>query len=118
MAMADEELIDEDPPVDSDDPAVDAQRGTIPSYPIPKPPLMGAVPPNESTLQMGEIDQKVVSTSFILNPLRRLAPQLLAERDALLARVAAIEALLGFVATEADLNVRVAALERFVGIKP
>jgi hypothetical protein len=78
---------------------------------------MGAVPPNESALQMGEIDQKVVSANIILNPLD-VASQLLAERDALLARVAAIEALLGFVATEADLNVRVAALERFVGIKP
>jgi hypothetical protein len=116
-AAAMDDLIDEDPPADSDDPAVDAQRGTIPSYPIPKPPLMGAVPPNESTLQMGEIDPKVVSSNIILNPLD-VASQLLAERDALLARVAAIEALLGFVATEADLNVRVAALERFVGIKP
>lgn len=116
--MADEELIDEDPPEDSDDPAVDARRGTIPSYPIPQPPVMGSVPRNESALQMGEIDPKVVSANLIAQPQGTLVEQLQAERAALLDRVAAIEALLGFVATAADLSVRVAALERFVGIHP
>jgi hypothetical protein len=111
-----DDLIDEDPPADSDDPAIDAQRGTIPSYPIPKPPVMGAVPRNESPLQMGEIDQKVVQSNILLNPLDSVLQELEAERAALLQRVAAIESLLGFVATAADLSVRVAAIERFVGI--
>ena len=112
-----DDLIDEDPPqTDSDDPAVDAQRGTIPSYPIPQPPVMGNVPRNESRLQMGEIDPKVVTSALIVQPQDSLVAQLQAERDALLQRVAAIESLLGFVATAADLSVRVAALERFVGI--
>lgn len=115
--MADEELIDEDPPADND-PAEDGRRGTIPSYPIPQPPVMGNVPRNESALQMGEIDPKVVASSLLLNPLDAAIAELQAQRDALLARVAAIEALLGFVASAADLSVRVAALERFVGIHP
>jgi hypothetical protein len=40
------------------------------------------------------------------------------QRAALLQRVAEIETLLGFVSTSDDLSVRVAALERFVGLKP
>lgn len=116
--MDESELIDEDPPQsnDSDDPAVDAQRGNIPSYPIPQPPVMGAVPRNESRLQMGEIDPKVVQANLLAQPQDALVAQLKAQRDELLARVADIEALLGFVATASDLSVRVAALERFVGI--
>jgi hypothetical protein len=115
--MADEELIDEDPP-DSDDPSEDARRGTIPSYPIPQPPPMGGVVRVPSDLQMGEVDPKVVASSILLNPLGTLAGELEAQRAALLERVAAIESLLGFITSSAELSVRVAALERFVGIHP
>lgn len=114
--MADEELIDEDPP--SDDPSEDARRGNIPSYPIPKPPPMGGVVGVPSDLQMGEVDPKVVASSILLNPLGTLAGELEAQRAVLLERVAAIESLLGFIASSAELSVRVAALERFVGIHP
>lgn len=43
---------------------------------------------------------------------------LVAQRTALMQRVAEIETLLGFVATSDELSVRVAALERFVGLQP
>jgi hypothetical protein len=79
---------------------------------------MGGVEQTQSELQMGEIDPKVVTSNLLLNPLGTLAGELEAQRAALLERVAAIESLLGFIASSAELSVRVAALERFVGIKP
>ena len=110
--MSDE--IDEDPP--DDDVVIEPDRAPAPpSYPIPQPPNMGRVPATESTLEMGEIDPKVVVSTLIAQP-QDIVSLLIKERDELTLRIAAIETLLGFVASSDDLSVRVAKLERFVGI--
>lgn len=64
---------------------------------------------------MGDEDLIDEDPPELPEPLQVRALQL--RRTALLERVAEIETLLGFVAASADLSVRVAAIERFVGIK-
>lgn len=64
---------------------------------------------------MGDEDLIDEDPPELPEPLQVRALQL--RRTALLQRVAEIETLLGFVATSEDLSVRVAAIERFVGIK-
>jgi hypothetical protein len=112
------DLIDEDPP--TDDPDAEGKRGDIPSYPIPKPPTMGGVVPTVVAKPMGNIEARIAFTAPAGAPsaadLALLTDALEAEREALTLRVAAIEALLGFVAVSSELSVRVANLERFVGI--
>jgi hypothetical protein len=112
------DLIDEDPPdVDppTDDPDAEGKRGDIPSYPIPKPPTMGGVVPTVVAKPMGNIEARIAFTAPAGAPsaadLALLTDALEAEREALTLRVAA-----GFVAVSSELSVRVANLERFVGI--
>jgi hypothetical protein len=127
MSPADDnaDLIDEDPPdVDVDPPTDDAdvegKRGDIPSYPIQKPPNMGGVVPTVVAKPMGNIEARIAFTAPAGAPsaadLALLTDALESEREALTQRVAAIEALLGFVAVSAELSVRVANIERFVGV--
>lgn len=62
------------------------------------------------------IDEDPPQGNALPMPLQVLALE--AQRASLLVRVAEIETLLGFVATSSELTVRVAALERFVGLQP
>lgn len=75
---------------------------------MPDDDLIDEDPPQGSALPL--------ALQVLALPLQVLALE--AQRASMLARVAEIETLLGFVATSSDLSVRVAALERFVGLQP
>ena len=109
------DLIDEDPP-DVEPSDVEPQR--VPVYAPPGAPPMGSVARAAPGLSMGEIDPKIVFSGAPLTVTPSELVQLLQQdRAALHARIADIDSLLGFVSTSEDLSVRVAAIERFVGIK-
>jgi hypothetical protein len=52
----------------------------------------------------------------VLGTAAQMHAALVSERATLVARIETIESLLGFVAASDDLNVRVAKLEKFVGV--
>jgi hypothetical protein len=56
------------------------------------------------------------TTLEVLGTAAQMQAALVSERAALVARIETIESLLGFVAASDDLNVRVAKLEKFVGV--
>lgn len=110
----------DEPPADLPPADVDALRGPPPAYLPPKPPVMGPVTDLDTAQPMGMIDPKVVLPSGLSaqpSAIEELKAHFAAQLDDLHAQVAEIETLLGFVTNAGDLSVRVAAIERFVGIK-
>lgn len=112
----DAELIDEDPP---------AELADVPVYGAPPAQILGEVEPTETPPELGSIPSTVTFTADAIPrpPFGEGPPQIDAvkeyftkQRDELVGRIAQIESLLGFVDVADDLAVRVAKLERFVGI--
>ena len=106
MEANDAELIDEDPPVELEPP--------------PPPPTMGDVQQPGMAAEQGIVAPLVtpppLPVAVEVPPESVLLAELGKQRDALMARVQTIESMLGFVAGAEDLAVRVAKIERFLGI--
>lgn len=108
MEANEAELIDEDPPAELEPP--------------PPPPtiVMGDVQQFGMGAEQGIVEPTItpppLPAAVEVPPESALLAELAKQRDALLARVQAIETMLGFVAGAEDLAVRVAKIERFLGI--
>lgn len=116
------ELIDEDPPQDV---IAEAEAEVVQDVPnigpvSPPPPLppIGSVTQGDIPLvNMGAVSQNIVLPVTTLPPDdSQLVAELEARRAALTAQVEKIEAMIGFVASGAELAVRVAKIERFLGL--
>ncbi|HKW09196.1 MAG TPA: hypothetical protein VJO33_02385 [Gemmatimonadaceae bacterium] len=116
---------------------MDEQQEDVPSYPKPEAQTMGEVDPPATPPELGggvepKVVAKVGTIEDALQPrqppevqpvptppdIAALRAYFMELRAALMTQVAAIEELLGFIDVGDDLAVRVAKLEKFVGLKP